>query len=172
MQSSKRSALNEAIRCTVGLFRVEGRRFLNKDIVDAVIETNAQLFEEMGHQLAREKMFDLTRRVMKAAAEISEAEAQLDLDLDIAGFEMPGMIAVPVDAANPLNGECEWVPVTEATVLDLDANLSMLDLQIEADQRKRRNIALLRQRVVAVIGEDSTLTVAQAAAMARELQPA
>jgi hypothetical protein len=62
------------------------------------------------------------------------------------------------------------VPTTEATVADLDANLRMLDLQITADQQKRRNIALLRQRVVSIIGENSSLTVAQAAATAREVQ--
>ena len=58
------------------------------------------------------------------------------------------------------------------TVADLDANLRMLDLQITADQQKRRNIALVRQRVVSVVGENSRLTVAQAAAMAREMQKA
>jgi hypothetical protein len=30
---------------------------------------------------------------------------------------------------------------------------------------------MLRQRVVAIVGEDSELTVAQAAALAREVQP-
>lgn len=109
---------------------------------------------------------------MKTAGEVSESEARLQLGLDFADFGMPKMIAVPVDAANPLHGDCEWVPVLSATVADLDANLRMLDLQIQADQRKRRNIFALRQRVVAIIGEDSPLTVAQAAALARELQPA
>jgi len=170
MQATKRSELTEAIRCAVTLFREAGRRFLNKDIVDAVIETNGSLFDELGSQLAREKLFDLTRRVMKSAAEVTEADAQLELGLDIAGFEMPGMIAVPIDLHHPLNGDCEWVPTTEATVADLDANLRMLDLQITADQHKRRNIALLRQRVVSIVGENSRLTVAQAAAMAREMQ--
>lgn len=172
MQASRRSELMEAIRCAVRQFRDAGRRFMNKDIVDAVIDTNGPLFAELGQLLAREKLFDLARRVMKSAAEMTEADAQLDLGLDVAGFEMPGMIAVPVDPANPLNGDCEWVPVTEATVADLDANLLMLDLQIKADQSKRRNVLLLRQRVVALVGENSTFTVAQAAAMARELQPA
>jgi hypothetical protein len=162
----------EAIRRAVGQFREVGRRFLNKDIVDSVIEANGPLFDELGRLLAREKLFDLTRRVMKSAAEMTESAAQLDLGLNAAGFEMPSMIAVPVDPGNPLNGDCEWVPVTEATVADLDANLGMLDLQIEADRRKRRNVFLLRQRVVSLVGEDSALTVAQAAAMARELQPA
>ena len=170
MQATKRSELTEAIRRAVTLFRVAGRRFLNKDIVDAVIETNGSLFDELGSQLAREKLFDLTRRVMKSAAEVTEADAQLELGLDIAGFEMPGMIAVPIDLDHPLNGDCEWVPTTEATVADLDANLRMLDLQITADQHKRRNIALLRQRVVSIIGDNSSLTVAQAAATAREVQ--
>ena len=172
MQASRRSELMDAIRRAVRQFRDAGRRFMNKDIVDAVIDTNGPLFAELGQSLAREKLFDLARRVMKSAAEMTEADAQLDLGLDVAGFEMPGMIAVPVDPANPLNGDCEWVPVTEATVADLDANLLMLDLQIKADQSKRRNVLLLRQRVVALVGENSTLTVAQAAAMARELLPA
>lgn len=170
MQATKRSELTEAIRRAVAQFREMGRRFLNKDVVDAVIEANGPLFDELGRQLAREKLFDLTRRVMKSATEMTEADAQLELGLDIASFEMPGMIAVPVDLEHPLNGDCEWVPTTEATVADLDANLRMLDLQITADQHKRRNIALLRQRVVAVVGENSSLTVAQAAAMAREMQ--
>jgi hypothetical protein len=170
MKGSKRSDLLEAIRFCVADFRDAGRRFWNKDIVDAVIERNAPLLGELGQQLAREKVFDLTRRVMKTAVEMSEEEAQLELGLKHDGFEMPGMIAVPVDAEKPLNGECEWVPVTDATVADLDANLRMLDLQIAADQRKRRNIFLLRQRVVAIVGETSTFTVAQAAAMTRELQ--
>ena len=56
-------------------------------------------------------------------------------------------------------------------IADLDANLRMLDSQIAADQRKRRNVFPRRQRVVAVVGENSGLTVAQAAAMAREFQP-
>ena len=43
MQDSKRSELMEAIRRAVTLFREAGRRFLNKDIVDAVIETNGSL---------------------------------------------------------------------------------------------------------------------------------
>ena len=170
MQATKRSELTEAIRRAVMLFCEAGRRFLNKDIVDTVIEANGSLFDELGSQLAREKLFDLTRRVMKSATEMTEAAAQLDLGLDVAGFEMPGMIAVPVDLEHPFNGDCEWVPTTEATVADLDANLRMLDLQITADQRKRRNISLLRQRVVALIGENSHLTVAQAAAVSRESQ--
>ena len=170
MQASRRRELTDAIRHTVTLFRDAGRRFLNKDVVDAVIAANSPLFDELGRQLAREKLFDLTRHVMKSAAEITEAEAQLNLGLDMAGFEMPGMIAVPVDPERPLNGDCEWVPVMQATVADLDANLRMLDLQIEADQRKRRHVSILRQRVAAVVGEDSDLTVAQAAAMAREMQ--
>jgi hypothetical protein len=172
MKASKRSDLMETIRSCVADFRDAGRRFWNKDIVAAVIERNSLLLGELGQQLAREKVFDLTRRVMKTAVEMSEEDAQLELGLKHDSFEMPGMIAVPVDADKPLNGECEWVPVTDATVADLDANLRMLDSQIAADQRKRRNIFLLRQRVVAVVGEDSPLTVAQAAAMARELQPA
>ena len=168
MQSTKRSELTDAIRCTVRQFRDSGHRFLNKSIVDTVIETNGSLFADIGHELAREKLFDLTRRIMKSSTVMTEDEAQLDLGLDPAGFEMPGMIAVPVDPENPLNGECEWVPVTEATVADLDANLNMLSLQIESDLRKRRQISILRQRVAAIVGEHSILTVAEAAAMARE----
>ena len=42
MQDSKRSELMEAIRRAVALFREAGRRFLNKDIVDAVIEPMAR----------------------------------------------------------------------------------------------------------------------------------
>lgn len=170
MQATKRSELIEGIRRAVALYREEGRRFLNKDIVDAVIRANGDLFDELGSQLAREKLFDLTRRVMKSAAEITEAAAQLDLGLDAPGFEMPGMIAVPVATGNPLNGDCEWVPVMSATTADLDANLSMLNLQIESDQRKRRHISILRQRVAAIVGENSSLTVAEAAALARELR--
>ena len=44
--------------------------------------------------------------------------------------------------------------------------------QFAADQRRRHHIAMLRQRVVAVVGEKSELTVSEAAAMARELRPA
>jgi hypothetical protein len=47
----------------------------------------------------------------------------------------------------------------------------MLDVQIAADQRHRHHIAMLRQRVVAVVGEKSELTVAEAVAKAREYQP-
>jgi hypothetical protein len=60
----------------------------------------------------------------------------------------------------------------QATVADLDSNLRMLDVQIAADQRRRRHIAMLRQRVVAVVGEKTEFTVAEAAALAREMQPA
>lgn len=172
MTVNRRSELNDAIREVVAKFSAAGRRFLNRDIVEAVIDQHEELFSELGRQLAREKLFDLARRIMKTAGEVSESEARLQLGLDFADFGMPKMIAVPVDAANPLHGDCEWVPVLSATVADLDANLRMLDLQIQADQRKRRNIFALRQRVVAIIGEDSPLTVAQAAALARELQPA
>jgi hypothetical protein len=115
MQATKRSELTDAIRRAVANLR-EGGRFLNKDVVDAVIAANGSLFDELGSQLAREKLFDLTRRVMKSAAEVTEADAQLELGLDIAGFEMPGMIAVPIDLEHPLNGDCEWVPTTEASV--------------------------------------------------------
>lgn len=100
----------------------------------------------------------------------TEADAQLELGLNSAGFEMPGMIAIPLNPASPLNGDCEWVPVMQATIADLDAHIHMLDLQIESDRRKRRHISILRQRVAAVVGENSDMTVAQAAAMARELQ--
>jgi hypothetical protein len=48
----------------------------------------------------------------------------------------------------------------------------MLDVQIAADQRRRRHIAMLRQRVVALVGEKTEFTVAEAAALAREMQPA
>jgi hypothetical protein len=171
MASNKRSELMDAIRQTVaGLCQTA--RFLNKDVVDAVIDRHSELFQALGSQLAREKLFDLTRRVMKSSVELTEAEAQLELGLDFAGFEMPNMIAVPVDPSNPLNGDCEWVPVLSATSADLDSNLRMLDLQIEADQRRRRSIFALRQRVVAIVGEHSELTVAQVASLARELQPA
>jgi hypothetical protein len=172
MRASKRSELNEAIRETVAEFCAAGRRFLNRDIVDAVIDQHGDLFGELGRELAREKLFDLARRVMKTAAEVTEREARLQLGLDLPEFDMPNLIAVPVDITNPLNGDCEWVPVMHATVADLDANLRMLDVQIAADQRRRHHIGMLRQRVVAVIGEKSTLTVAEAAALARELQPA
>lgn len=172
MASTKRTELMDAIRATVADLCQAGARFLNKDVVDTVIGRNPDLFNQLGAQLAREKLFDLTRRVMKTSAELTETDAQLELGLDLAGFEMPNMIAVPVDSSNPLNGDCEWVPVLSATVADLDANLRMLDLQIAADQRKRRSVFALRQSVVAVIGEDAELTVAQAAAMAREMQPA
>jgi hypothetical protein len=171
MKASKRSELNEAIRETVADFCASGRRFLNRDIVDAVIEQYGDLFNELGRELAREKLFDLARRVMKTAAEVTEGDARVQLGLDLPEFDMPNMIAVPVDSSNPLNGDCEWVPVLSATVADLDANLRMLDLQIAADQRKRRSVFALRQRVVAVIGEASDLTVAEAVALAREVQP-
>ncbi len=169
MRASKRTELNEAIRETIAQFCAAGRRFLNRDIVDAVIDQHGELFGELGRQLAREKLFDLTRRVMKTATEVTEHEARLQLGLDFPDFDMPKLIAVPVNITNPLNGDCEWVPVLEATVADLDANLWMLDAQIAADQRRRHHIALLRQRMVALVGEESTLTVAQAA-LTRELQ--
>ncbi|HZT28777.1 MAG TPA: hypothetical protein VE999_13625 [Gemmataceae bacterium] len=172
MRTSRRSELTEAIRETVAAFCAAGRRFWNRDIVDTVIEQNGDLFADLGRQLAREKLFDLTRRVMKTAAEVTEAEARLQLGLDLPEFEMPNLIAVPVDILNPLNGDCEWVPVMHATVADLDSNLRMLDVQIAADQRRRRHIAMLRQRVVAVVGEKTELTVAEAAALAREMQSA
>jgi hypothetical protein len=172
MRTSRRSELNEAIRETVAAFCAAGRRFLNRDVVDTVIENNGDLFADLGRQLAREKLFDLTRRVMKTAAEVTEAEARLQLGLDLPEFEMPNLIAVPVDILNPLNGDCEWVPVMQATVADLDSNLRMLDVQIAADQRRRRHIAMLRQRVVALVGEKTEFTVAEAAALAREMQPA
>jgi len=168
MRASKRSELNEAIRETVAEFCAAGRRFLNRDIVDAVIDQHGELFGELGRDLAREKLFDLARRVMKTAAEVTEREARLQLGLDLPEFDMPNLIAVPVDITNPLNGDFEWVPVMHATVADLDANLRMLDVQIAADQRRRHHIGMLRQRVVAVIGEKSTLTVAEAAALAQE----
>jgi hypothetical protein len=171
MTSSKRSELMDAIRQAVAEFCQAGTRFLNKDVVDTVIGRRPELFHALGAQLAREKLFDLTRRVMKSSVELTEAEAQLELGLEMVGFEMPNMIAVPVDPSNPLNGDCQWVPVLSATVADLDANLRMLDLQIAADQRRRRSVFALRQRVVAIIGEESELTVAQAAALAREPQP-
>ena len=171
MRASKRSELTEAIRGTVVDFCAAGRRFWNRDIVDAVIEQHGDLFTELGTQLAREKLFDLARRVMKTSAEVTESDARLQLGLDLPGFEMPNLIAVPVDMANPLNGECEWIPVMQATVADLDSNLRMLDVQIAADQRRRQHIAMLRQRVVAVIGDSSDLTVSEAAAVAREQQP-
>ena len=172
MRASKRSELNEAIRETVAGFCADGRRFLNRDIVEAVIDQHGELFGELGRDLAREKLFDLARRVMKTAGEVTEGEARLQLGLDLPGFDMPNLIAVPVDVTSPLNGDCEWVPVMQATVADLDANLRMLDVQIAADQRRHHHIAMLRQRVVAVIGEKSTLTVVEAAALAQELQPA
>jgi hypothetical protein len=103
---------------------------------------------------------------------LTVGEARLQLGLDLPDFDMPNLIAVPVDITKPLNGDCQWIPVTQATVADLDANLHMLDVQIGVDQRRRHHIAMLRQRVVAVIGEKSTLTVVEAAALARELQPA
>jgi hypothetical protein len=78
----------------------------------------------MGRRLAREKLYDLARRVMKSAAEMTEAEAQLDLGLDVADFTMPGMIAVPVDPCNPLNGECEWVPVMHGRILSASTKSS------------------------------------------------
>lgn len=171
MASSKRTELMEAIRGTVADLCQSGARFLNKEVVDAVIDQHPELFMTLGTQLAREKLYDLTRRVMKTAVELTEAEAQLELGLNLAGFEMPNMIAVPVDAEKPLNGDCQWVPVLSATVADLDANLRMLDHQIQADQRKRRSVFALRQRVVTVIGEHSDLTVAEAAVLAREVQP-
>lgn len=172
MASNKRTELMDAIRQTVADLCQAGARFLNKDVVDTVIGRHPELFNALGTQLAREKLFDLTRRVMKSSVELTEAEAQLELGLDFAGFEMPNMIAVPVDPSNPLSGDCEWVPVLSATTADLDANLRMLDLQIEADQRRRRSVFALRQRVVAIVGENSELTVAQAVAVAREMQPA
>lgn len=172
MPSNKRTELMDAIRTTVADLCQGGARFLNKEVVDAVIDRHPALFETLGTKLAREKLFDLTRRVMKSSVELTEAEAQLELGLDLAGFEMPNMIAVPIDPANPMNGDCEWVPVLGATVADLDANLRMLDFQIEADQRRRRSVFALRQRVVAIVGEDFEITVAEAAALARELQPA
>lgn len=171
MRASKRSALNEAIRATVADFCAAGRRFLNRDIVDAVIDQHGELFGELGRELAREKLFDLARRVMKTAAEVTEGEARVQLGLDLPEFDMPNLIAVPTDITNPLNGDCEWVPVLHATVADLDSNLRMLDVQIAADQRRRHHIAMLRQRVVAVVGKDSELTVAEAAVLAREGQP-
>jgi hypothetical protein len=170
MRNSKRCELREAIRKMVRKFRSAGKRFFNENVVDAVITANDRLFAELGRQLARERLFDLTRQEMKSVTEMTETEAQLDLGLDMADFRMPQIIAVPVDPANPLNGEYEWVPVMQATVADLDANLRMLDLQIEADRQKRRHISILRQRVVAVIGENSSVNVAEAAAMARKLQ--
>jgi len=172
MRTSRRSELTEAIRETVAAFCAAGRRFWNRDVVDTVIEQHGDLCADLGRQLAREKLFDLTRRVMKTAAEVTEAEARLQLGLDLPEFEMPNLIAVPVDIRNPLNGDCEWVPVMQATVADLDSNLRMLDVQIAADQRRRQHIAMLRQRVGAVIGDSSDLTVSEAAAVARELQPA
>jgi len=168
MTNNKRSELLEAIRRVVDDFCQTGARFLNKDIVDTVIGRRPELFHALGAQLAREKLFDLTRRVMKSSVELSEAEAQLELGLDMEGGEMPKMIAVPLDPSHPLNSDCEWVPVLSATVADLDANLRMLDLEIEADQRRRRSVFALRQRVVAIVGENSDLTVAEAAALARQ----
>jgi len=88
----------------------------------------------------------------------------LGLVFDISDLPLPAMIAVPIDGEHPLNGDCAWVPVMQATLDDLDANLRMLDLQIESDQRKRRQISILRQRMAALVGEDSDLTVAQALA--------
>jgi len=137
--------LVEAIRHAVATFSEVGQRFLNRDVVDTVIETNGPLFEELGRSLAREKLFDLTRRVMKSAAEMTATEAQLGLAFDISDLPLPAMIAVPIDGEHPLNGDCAWVPVMQATLDDLDANLRMLDLQIESDQRKRRQISMLRQ---------------------------
>ena len=172
MKTTKRAELNEAIRQTVADFCAGGERFLNRDIVDAVIGEHGNLFEDLGRELAREKLFDLARRVMKTAGQVTVGQARLQLGLDLPDFDMPNLIAVPVDITKPLNGDCQWIPVTQATVADLDANLHMLDVQIAADQRRRHHIAMLRQRVVAVIGEKSTLTVVEAAALARELQSA
>lgn len=47
MRGTKRSELNEAIRETVAEFAAVGRRFLNRDIVDAIIDQHGGLFDEM-----------------------------------------------------------------------------------------------------------------------------
>ena len=132
MQSNKRSELTDAIRCSVRQFRDAGQRFMNKSIVDAVIEGNGPLFAEVGHALARKSSSILTRRIMKSSAEMTEDEGATRAWTRPCQLRDARMIAVPVDPANSLHGDCEWVPVTEATVADLDANLIMLEFQIKS----------------------------------------
>lgn len=171
MQPSKRTALMDAIREVVEELAASGRRFLNRDVVDAVLEEYPDLLAEVGQQLAREKVSDLARRAMKLASSVADDDAQLDLTFGNGDIEVPGMIAVPRNLDDPLADDCEWLSIRHATLADLDANIALLDAGIKADQKRRLDMARLRQRVASVIGENSTLTVAQAAAMAREAQP-
>ena len=53
MASSKRTELMEAIRGTVADLCQRGARFLNKEVVDAVIDQHPELFMTLGTQLAR-----------------------------------------------------------------------------------------------------------------------
>jgi len=75
-----------------------------------VIEQHGDLFADLGSQLAREKLFDLTRRVMKTTAEVTEAEARLQLGLDLPEFEIAEPDCRARGHPKSAQRDCEWVP--------------------------------------------------------------
>ncbi len=75
----------------------------------------------------------------------------LCLDFGIETLDLPDEISVPTDMDNLLYCHCEWEPLDDATIDDLDKHVLLLQAQISANVASVDSISILRQAAIRVV---------------------
>lgn len=92
----------------------------------------------------------------------------LCFDFGLPYMDLDDEISVPIDMSNPLNSECDWPVLDDATIDDLDKHLVLRDAQQEAHAARTQCVRLLRQAAAKVVPGRTDIPLRELREIARD----
>lgn len=129
----------------------EGRAYPTQ-VVDRMYQDHGDLIAQSADRLIRAQMLSMINAAFKQGDKAERAEMQVDLFGNREpSLTIPKSIALP----SPDGGrEMLWVATTKATVAEIDQYIAFLAYGIEADQKKREQLLVFRDRVMELADTD------------------
>lgn len=163
----RQKELSDRIKEAASILRGAGESVTLSAVREFVKREYHALWEESQPMLAELGFGDFAGKTLKGSSsgDVSDIR-QLCMDFGVE-LDVSEMIAVPVSEESPM-GKRSWMYIGDCTVSNLRAASAHLREQAKNDARRAREISKLTKRVIDIVGENSPLTVSDAAALARE----
>jgi hypothetical protein len=122
-----------------------------RDVIHWILMNRRSVLDDNSLTLYSDALGNLIRtRRKKDTVAVTEIH-NLCFDFGLADLDLPDEISVPTDMDNLPYCSCDWQPLDDATVNDLDKHVLLLEAQIAANRASADAIRRLRQVAARVV---------------------
>ena len=140
-----------------------------RDVIRWLQMNRRPVLDDNSLTIEAEGLGNLVRAQRKKRSDIALAREihNLCFDFGIEDLNLPDEISVPSDVNNLLYCACNWQPIDDATIDDLDMHVLLIEAQITASLASADTIRGLRQIVSRVVPDRTDIPLRELRRIAR-----